>query len=74
MGKREETLENASSISQAARHSANFLTKNKLKYFLIRPQNLFLSRDSSVGIALRYGVDDRGSRVRTVLGPAHSPI
>jgi hypothetical protein len=26
--------------------------------------NLFESRDSSVGIALGYGLDDRGSRVR----------
>jgi hypothetical protein len=37
------------------------------------------SRDSSVGIALGYGLDDRGSRVRfigsrTALGPTQSPI
>jgi hypothetical protein len=44
------------------------------------------SRDSSVGIALSYGVDDRGSRVprlgiflfttasRTALGPTQPPI
>jgi hypothetical protein len=46
------------------------------------------SRDSSVGIALGYGLDDRGSRVwfpagarnffttasRTALGPTHPPI
>jgi hypothetical protein len=38
------------------------------------------SRDSSVGIALGYGLDDRGSRVRfpagsrTALGPTQPPI
>jgi hypothetical protein len=49
----------------------------------------YKSRDSSVGIALGYGLDDRGSRVdsrrglgiflfttasRTALGPTQSPI
>jgi hypothetical protein len=51
---------------------------------------MFKSRNSSVGIALSYGLDDRGSRVRfrggglgnflfatasrTALGPTQSPI
>jgi hypothetical protein len=30
--------------------------------------SLFKSRDSSVGIALGYGLDDRGSRVRFAAG------
>jgi hypothetical protein len=30
--------------------------------------NSFVSRDSSVGIALGYGLDDRGSRVRFPTG------
>jgi hypothetical protein len=32
------------------------------------------SRDSSVGIALRYGMDDRGSRVRFPAGAGNIPL
>jgi hypothetical protein len=34
----------------------------------------FRSRDSSVGIALGYGLDDRGSRVRFSVGAGNSSL
>jgi hypothetical protein len=43
------------------------LLKNKLEIYRIQ-YNLYMSRDISVGIALGYGLDDRGSRVRFLVG------
>jgi hypothetical protein len=53
--------------SQLIKHEDNFtLLYFTLLYFI----NWFISksRDSSVGIALDYGLDDRGSRVRFSAG------
>jgi hypothetical protein len=65
------------------------MIKNNDENMIIRGLYTYLSRDSSVGIALGYGLDDRGSRVRlpggmeiflfttasrTALGPTQSPI
>jgi hypothetical protein len=62
---------------------------NSVCVFLCYVQNLYKSRDGSIGIALGYGLDDRDSRVRfpaglgiflfttasrTALGPTQSPI
>jgi hypothetical protein len=54
--------------------SFNFLAKYNRLFFSVNYQIFFLhlgnSRDSSVGIALGYGLDDRGSRVRFPAGAA----
>jgi hypothetical protein len=39
-----------------------------MAWYLVKHRDRFESRDSSVGVALGYGLDDRGSRVRFPAG------
>jgi hypothetical protein len=45
----------------------NIMEKSR-RIIIIRIITIYKSRDSSVGIALGYGLDDRGSRVRFPAG------
>jgi hypothetical protein len=43
-------------------------------YIKMKGTSLMESRNSSVGIALGYGLDDRGSRVRYPVGAGNFPL
>jgi hypothetical protein len=82
-------MANVQEISSCAYYNILFYWNSIFSFLLFSFFFLPWSRDSSVGIALGYGLDDRGSRVRfrrglgiflfttasrTALGPTQPPI